>query len=308
MRTLLQSPKGKIGAAVAGCPRPRRRRAGSCSSPRNARRRQTSRRSSTASRAELLQRRTALAQPSASVTVKPSDLYRLTKALPDKTGHGGNPARRQSPRRPQRARVQRDHAAADQLGSGYVMHPLSVVVQGRFGDVSRFLGDVRTLVTVRKGRLDSRGRLYSVSQVDVSAARLGQELPGRQGDGDAERLRVQRAGSDDARPVNDHRLVLERDSRSRSDPLMAKNRQAQDAAAKAKKQKIMLVVFGVALLAVAVLQGPKLIKQLNPPRRRPLPSWTAARPCRPPRPPSRGRHRRRAGQPSAPSGPRSSRV
>ena len=46
---------------------------------------------------------------------------------------------------------------------------------------------------------------------------------------------------------------------------MAKNRQAQDAAAKAKKQKMMLVVFGVALLAVGVLQGPKLLKQLNPP-------------------------------------------
>ncbi len=46
---------------------------------------------------------------------------------------------------------------------------------------------------------------------------------------------------------------------------MAKNRQAQDAAAKAKKQKTMLVVFGVALLAVGVLQGPKLLKQLNPP-------------------------------------------
>ena len=46
---------------------------------------------------------------------------------------------------------------------------------------------------------------------------------------------------------------------------MAKNRQAQDAAAKAKKQKMMLVVFGVGLLAVGVLQGPKLLKQLNPP-------------------------------------------
>ena len=38
---------------------------------------------------ELLQRRPALAQPSASVTVKPSDLYRLTKALPDETDMAG---------------------------------------------------------------------------------------------------------------------------------------------------------------------------------------------------------------------------
>ena len=45
---------------------------------------------------------------------------------------------------------------------------------------------------------------------------------------------------------NDRRLVLERDGRSRSDPLMAKNKKAQDdAAAKAKKQKIILVIGGV---------------------------------------------------------------
>ena len=41
---------------------------------------------------------------------------------------------------------------------------------------------------------------------------------------------------------------------------MAK-RSAQDtAAAKAKKQKIILIVGGVLLLAVAALQGPKLLK------------------------------------------------
>ena len=41
------------------------------------------------SQAELSQRRLALAQPSAAVTIKPSDLYRLTKALPNDTGMSG---------------------------------------------------------------------------------------------------------------------------------------------------------------------------------------------------------------------------
>lgn len=47
---------------------------------------------------------------------------------------------------------------------------------------------------------------------------------------------------------------------------MAKNKKAQnDAAAKAKKQKIILGLMGVALLGIAVIQGPKLMKQVSPP-------------------------------------------
>lgn len=46
---------------------------------------------------------------------------------------------------------------------------------------------------------------------------------------------------------------------------MAKNRKAQDAAAKAKKQKLILGVMGVAMLGIGAIQGPKLLTQLNPP-------------------------------------------
>jgi hypothetical protein len=44
-----------------------------------------------------------------------------------------------------------------------------VLVQGRFSNLSRFLGDLRTLVSVRGERLDARGRLYSVSGVSITA-------------------------------------------------------------------------------------------------------------------------------------------
>lgn len=57
---------------------------------------------------------------------------------------------------------------------------------------------------------------------------------------------------------------------------MAKNRKAQDAAAKAKKQKIILGVLGVALLGFGVLQGPKLLKQINPPAAEATPAAPAA--------------------------------
>jgi hypothetical protein len=55
------------------------------------------------------------------------------------------------------------------LGTGYFEQPLAVVVEGRFGNFSRFLGDLRTLVTIRGHRLDARGRLYSVSKVEISS-------------------------------------------------------------------------------------------------------------------------------------------
>ena len=56
---------------------------------------------------------------------------------------------------------------------------------------------------------------------------------------------------------------------------MAKKRE-DAAAAKAKKQKMILVIAGVALLGVAALQGPKLLKQINPPAAEATPAAPAA--------------------------------
>lgn len=46
---------------------------------------------------------------------------------------------------------------------------------------------------------------------------------------------------------------------------MAKRHDVEQAAAKARKQKIILGIAGVLLLGLAGIQGPKLWKQLNPP-------------------------------------------
>lgn len=123
----------------------------------------------TAAQAQLVQRQQAGAKSASSVKVKPSDLYRLTKALPDGTDMAGVilDVNRLAVRN--RLAFQSIAPGAELAGVGYVAHPLSVVVQGRFGDVSTFLGDLRTLVGVRKRRLDVRGRLYSVTQVDLAA-------------------------------------------------------------------------------------------------------------------------------------------
>ena len=167
MSELLRSPKGKIGVGVASIVVVVMAAWFVLVSPQKAKATELDTQVS-ASRAELSQRRLALAQPSASVTVKPSDLYRLTKALPGSTDMAGILLDVNRLAGQNELEFNSIAPGAEVLGTGYVQQPLSVVVKGRFGDVSRFLGDVRTLVKVRKGRLDARGRLYSVSRVDIT--------------------------------------------------------------------------------------------------------------------------------------------
>ena len=176
MSDLLRSPKGKVGAAVAGgllvlvaawllVVSPQRSKATELAAQ------------VTSSRAELTERKAALARPSAEVTVKPGDLYRLTKALPNETDMAGIllDVNRIAGRND--LQFSSITPAPQVLGTGYLQQPLAVTVQGRFGDVSRFLGDLRALVSVRGRRLDARGRLYSVSQVDISAPQSPATFP-----------------------------------------------------------------------------------------------------------------------------------
>jgi hypothetical protein len=125
--------------------------------------------------AELTQKKSELANPSAAVTVRTSDVFRLAKALPEDTNVAA-------------AMLDVDRLAArhgltlegfqptEQIPVvGYYAQPVTVTVQGRFGKVSRFLRDLRKLVIVKKGRLVVDGRLYSVTEVRLSRPE-GEEL------------------------------------------------------------------------------------------------------------------------------------
>jgi Tfp pilus assembly protein PilO len=122
-----------------------------------------------AKQVELEAKRAALASPSAAVKVRASDLYRLTKALPD--------TNQMSAILLDVNRIAARHKLSfasitpgtPVLGTGSVSQPIVLTVQGRFSSVSRFLRDVRSLVKVRRGLLDARGRTYSVTQVDLGA-------------------------------------------------------------------------------------------------------------------------------------------
>lgn len=172
MSALLSSPKGKIGAVAVGgllvlaalwflLVAPQRSQAAELDTQL------------TTAQAELVVRRAAVANPSVAVTVRPGDLFRLAKALPDETDMPGILLDLN------RLATANDLAfisvtpGGQVLGTGYVKQPLSVALRGRFSDVSRFLGEARKLVSVRGGRLDARGRLYTVTQVDLGAPEGG---------------------------------------------------------------------------------------------------------------------------------------
>lgn len=78
-------------------------------------------------------------------------------------------------------------------------------------------------------------------------------------------------------------------------------KQIDHTAAKAKKQKTILIVMGVALLGLGAIQGPKLWKQLNPPAAAPAPAPVASAATGSPSPAAAAAPP--AGTPSA-SGPR----
>ena len=157
-----------------------------------------------------------------STSRPPSDLYRLTKALPDDDRHVGDHARPQ----PARAAAQARSSCRSQPGC-----------DGRSERVQR-----RSRSTWSCRVASATSRSSSVTSARSCACRSGSstpaagsircrrvsittpdepEVPGRQGDGEARRLHVQRPGADDARTRPRLPHVLEWDGRSRSDPLMA---------------------------------------------------------------------------------------
>jgi Tfp pilus assembly protein PilO len=56
----------------------------------------------------------------------------------------------------------------ESASDGYSRLPLDIVVEGDFYDLSDFLYRLRTLVTVRDGRLDAGGRLFTVDAVALT--------------------------------------------------------------------------------------------------------------------------------------------
>ena len=127
---------------------------------------------------QITVRRAALAsQPRIRLDARASDLYRLTKAVPDRTDMSGVIFTLDRLAQGAGVSLQSIAPAQEILGQGYNLQPLNVVVQGRYGDLSTFLNGVRKLVTVRRGKLDAHGRLFSVESVRLTESTGDAKFP-----------------------------------------------------------------------------------------------------------------------------------
>jgi Tfp pilus assembly protein PilO len=123
----------------------------------------------TSVQSQIDQRKAALATPKVDVHVRASDVFRLTRAMPDTTDMSGIILELNKVASGHKLTFSSLQPGAQVTRSGFNVQPLTVVVQGRFGEVSGFLGDLRTLVKVKKRQLAATGRLFAVDSVDFSA-------------------------------------------------------------------------------------------------------------------------------------------
>jgi hypothetical protein len=126
---------------------------------------------------QIQERKALLAAPEANVKFRASDLFRLTKAMPDSAQTAGvllEINRLAGLREIEFTSIRPDSPLPV---TGYTVHPFTVTLEGRFGNISRFLGDVRRLVRVRKHRLDARGRLFAVDSVSLGKPETKKDFP-----------------------------------------------------------------------------------------------------------------------------------
>jgi hypothetical protein len=118
---------------------------------------------------QIDQRKAALATPSVNVHVRASDVFRLTRAMPDATDMSGIIVALNRLAGGHELQFESLTPGAQVVQSGFNVQPLTVVIQGRFADISGFLGELRQLVRVKKRALAATGRLFAVDSVEFAA-------------------------------------------------------------------------------------------------------------------------------------------
>ena len=111
----------------------------------------------------------AAAHRPAGAGVQVSDVLRLTKAMPSSADQAGLVLEltKLADASGVSLRTITPQAPAEGAG-GATMVPVAVTVEGSFYKITRFLNRVRTLVTVRRGKLRARGRLLTVQDVELA--------------------------------------------------------------------------------------------------------------------------------------------
>lgn len=109
-------------------------------------------------------------EPSKPAPVRASDIFRLTKAMPDSNDMPG--ILRHLSRLARASAVSLDTVRPSPqipLTQGYAALPVAVSVSGKFAAVSKFLELLRRQAAVTKGRLLVDGRLFVANQIALTS-------------------------------------------------------------------------------------------------------------------------------------------
>lgn len=117
------------------------------------------------STARIAAKRSEAAKPE---PIRIADLFRLSKAMPDQTDMPG--VLLELNRVARETGIEFESIVPQPITplEGYQMMPIDLIFEGSFYDLTDFLFRTRTLVGVRDGELDSRGRLFNVEKIDFA--------------------------------------------------------------------------------------------------------------------------------------------
>jgi hypothetical protein len=118
--------------------------------------------------AQITQARSA-AKPKGKVEpIRYADLFRLSKAMPDQTDMAGVLLELNKIARDSGIVFDSIAPSQPQAMGEFSLVPIEVVFLGNFYDLTDFLFRSRTLVGVRDGELDARGRLFNVDTIEFA--------------------------------------------------------------------------------------------------------------------------------------------
>ena len=126
-----------------------------------------------ATETEMQTRRLALRAKPDVEQIKAADLFRVTKAMPNRTDMPGVLLELNRIARDTGIRFESITPGDGVDSGGYLRQPVDLIFQGNFYELSDFLYRMRTLVSVHNGRLSATGRLFTVRSLSFVEGEKG---------------------------------------------------------------------------------------------------------------------------------------
>lgn len=112
----------------------------------------------------------AARHPSRSPKDDAADLFRLSKAMPERVDIAGAILDLNATASASGVVLDGMTPSAPVAGTGgYQSVPIQVMLHGRYGQFTNFLGALKRLVVVRGGKVNARGRLFGVDSIQFAA-------------------------------------------------------------------------------------------------------------------------------------------